>query len=92
MSLFITQGNLLLPLDTDLDLSTATVAKILWKNPIGRKGEWTGTVVGDSIQYQLSNSSITVPGFWEFQAFATIGGLDSYGDIVRIEFKKPLNQ
>ena len=91
MSLFITQGYLVLPLDTGLDLSGAANPKILYTTPGGRKGEWVGTIVGENIEYQLANNSIVVLGTWRFQAFCTIGGLNAFGDIIEITFDKPLN-
>jgi len=88
---FITQGYLTLPLDTDLNLSGALNPKILYTTPLGNKGEFTATISGDTLSYQLTNTDILVTGTWKFQAMVTIGGLNAYGNIVEIKFDKPLN-
>lgn len=90
--LFITQGNINLLLNTGIDLSDATGLKILYQTPEGRKGYFNAATDGNSLSYQLSNDDIDVVGEWKFQAKVNIGGRSGYGDIVKINFLKPIDK
>jgi hypothetical protein len=90
-SIFTTQGFLVIVLDTGIDLSLASVTKIIYKKPSGRKGEFTATVFETTkLRYQFTNADLDVSGEWQFQAYVIIGGLNAYGEIVRQSIKKPL--
>lgn len=86
------QTILQLKLDTKIDLSNATVLKILWKRPDKITGATAVTAVEGSIMVlDLSTINIT-PGKWEFQAYAEIGGKKAFGDIVSRIFKEKLHK
>lgn len=73
-------------LDTEYDISGATVLKIKYKKPNGVSGEWTGTLNGQKIVYDVvSENDLNVSGRWELQAFATIGGKNIYGESTQME-------
>lgn len=90
-AIFTTQGYLVIVLDTGIDLSTASVTKILYRKPSGVKGEFTATVFETTkLRYQFTNTDLDLPGQWSFQAYVVIGGLNAYGEIVRQSISKTL--
>lgn len=91
MSYFIKSGIVTLSLDTEIDISAATVKKILYKKPSGVTGEWTATVVSTSLTYNLTNTDIDQPGVWQFQTYIEIAGKKGYGAIVEQVFMQTLN-
>ena len=88
--LFTNTGLLTISLDTGQSLSSATVTKILYKKPNGVKGEWTATVSGTSVQYDVTNTDIDVPGTWQFQAYVEFSGEIGRGEIVTQTFQTHL--
>jgi len=92
MARYITDGYGSLSIETGIDLTGASNTKILYKTPSGRKGEFSASVSGTELTYQLSDSDIAVSGQWEFQTRVTIGGLTAYGEITKIRFKIPLDK
>jgi hypothetical protein len=74
------------------DLATAVETRILYKNPLGRKGFWTpNTVSGMDLVYNVQNDDIDKWGTWEIQAWAK--GPDdriALGRIERHTFIQPL--
>jgi hypothetical protein len=83
MKIFKDQGYSTITLETGLDLTSATVTRILYKNPIGGTGYFTATVSNTTaLTYQATNSDWNYSGEWQFQAYVEIGGLKAYGDIV----------
>lgn len=92
MAKFITSGYMTLTLETGIDLSGATNATILYKTPSGRKGEFSATIDGTTLTYQLTDNDVAVSGQWEFQSRVQIGGLTAYGDVARVTFKIPIDK
>lgn len=91
MSYFITSGIITLRLDTEIDISTATVKKILYKKPSGVTGGWDAIADGNTLTYDLTNTDIDITGVWQFQTYVEIGGEKGFGEIVEQVFMKPLN-
>jgi hypothetical protein len=90
-NVFKNQGYFNLLLDTDIDLSSATVTRILYKNPRGASGYFTATVTATTkLSYQFTNADFAYSGEWQFQAYVEIGGLKAYGDIVYQTISNPL--
>ena len=87
MSVFINQGLAEIILDTQIDLSSASVTTIKYRRPDGVRGTFPGTVDGTTIKYQCTNTDLNPSGIWKFQAFVTIGGLNAPGEIVTQEIK-----
>ena len=76
------------PLDTGIDLTTASNLQILYRNPLGKKGYFTATVaqntttlVNSLLSYNIGNTDLSVPGVWEFQASATLSGQNQLGAV-----------
>lgn len=88
--LFTNTGQLTIYLDTGIDLTSATVTKIKYIKPNGVTGEWTATVSGTALTYDVSNTDIDVSGTWQFQAYIEIGGEIGRGEIVTQTFNKPI--
>lgn len=83
MSIFVEQGYSTITLDTGIDITAATVTRILYKNPSGVTGYFTASVVETTkLRFQLTDTSITANGPWQLQAYVEIGGLNAYGEIV----------
>lgn len=91
MSNFITSGIITLRLDTQIDISAATVKKILYKKPSGVTGGWDATADGTALIYDINNTDIDIPGVWQFQTYVEIGGNKGFGEVVEQVFMKPLN-
>lgn len=89
--IFETQSLLTINLETNFDISLATVTKILYKKPNGVKGSWTAAVSGNNLIYNLTNGEIDQPGLWRFQSYVEIGGLKAYGKVVTQDFRIPLD-
>ena len=91
MSVFVDQTLLTITANTGYsDLASATLTQILWQNPIGDTGEFTATVSGQSLVYQLSDGDIGISGVWKFQAYWEVGGLKGIGKKKRIYFEQPI--
>ena len=87
---FIGAGLPTIRLDTDLDLSSATVKRILYEKPDGTTGYWTATADDTYLTYNLANGDIDQRGQWKFQTYIEVSGEKAYGRITRIDFKSPL--
>ncbi len=90
-NVFNKQSLLIYKLDTGLDLTAASVKKILYKKPDGSKGGWDASVEGTKLVYNFNDTDINVSGEWEFQAYVEIGGKKGYGDVVTEHFKLNLS-
>lgn len=91
MGIFRTQTLFDLTLDTNIDLSSATLHDIIYEKPDETTGSWTGTVVDtNKIRYQVQSGDLDQIGHWRFQSKATVGGRTGYGDIKLIEIAEPL--
>lgn len=75
-----------LVVDTDVDISLATVLKIYYIKPDGTKGSWTGTLEGtDSISYTTTSvSDLGQVGLWILQAYVEMSGGKWYGEAVAL--------
>lgn len=78
-----------LSLDTDLDLS-GHAGFILYEKPNGNTGLWSGTIVSDTVSYDITEGDIDVAGVWFVQAKATLGTQRKYGKKQVIEFRTHL--
>jgi hypothetical protein len=88
--IFVSQGNITITLDTNVDLSTATSPLIMYRKPDGTKGVWSATITGQNLSYNLTDSDIDVAGRWAFQAFVLIAGESVFGSFAYYDFKQPL--
>lgn len=88
---FKKQSNLVITLDTGIDLTGATETKILWQRPNGSQGFWNATVSGTTLSRALTDTDIDRYGNWKFQAYVIKGGKKYYGNITEKLFLKPLN-
>lgn len=90
MSIFQSQGYLTLKLDTNIDISTASVTRILYKKPDGTGGYWEADSVENNtiLVYDMTDADLDQPGVWTFQAFVTIDGRNAYGEYVQKEIKR----
>lgn len=88
--IFTTQA-FTLTLDTGITVTAATIARILYKGPGGISGYWDAATITSTLVYVVGSTDITVKGMWAFQAYVVIGGVDSYGTIVKQQFFTPLN-
>jgi len=87
---FKQQGLLTIKLDTGYDLSLATVHKIFYQKPDKTTGEWTATVNGTELVYEVQNTDIDQKGTWKFQSYIEAGGRKGYGEIVSHNFLNPI--
>lgn len=92
MGLFKQQSLLIITLDTGVDISTASIRRILYEKPNGTRGFWPANLSGTTkVSYSLAYAdAISHAGKWKFQAFVTLNGLDGFGDIVEYDFKNNL--
>lgn len=90
MSVYKTQSLLTINLATGMDLSGASVTRILYKKPNGIKSYWTATVSGQNLQYVVSNGDIDVEGTWQFQSYIEVGGKKGYGLVAKQVFEPNL--
>ena len=78
-----------LELDTGRDL-TGWEGFILYKKANGNEGEWTGSISGTTVSYDIAEGDIDVAGVWKVQAKATLGTEREYGKIQVLEFRTHL--
>ncbi len=71
-----------LTLDTGIVLTGATATKILYKKPDGTKGFFTATVVGTTLEYNVTPALNNAAGVWGFQSYVEIGGKAFIGEII----------
>jgi len=76
-------------LDTETDLTDATVAKIKVKKPSGTILEWDATIEDPNagkISYVITSSDILdEPGLWSFQAYVEfVDGAKLHGEIAKL--------
>lgn len=55
-----------------MDLSTAVAQTIRYRKPSGDTGEWTATVVGDTVEYITVAGDIDEAGVWYIQAYVDL--------------------
>lgn len=79
-------------LDTGIDISTASSAKIIYRKPDGTTGAWTGSVVETTkVRYVTEDGDIDQGGLWKFQAYAVIDGDEAYGELYEEWVKVPIS-
>ncbi len=62
-------------LDCLQNISTATVLKIIAKDPLGRKKKWSATLQGTThVRYTLQNGDLDIPGIWYVQSYVEMPG------------------
>ena len=67
-------------LDCGVNISTATVRKIVAKRPGGSKAEWSAVASGtDAIKYVVQTGDLNVAGNWELQAYVEMPGWKGRG-------------
>lgn len=60
--------------DTGEDLTSATVHTLRYQKPNGEKGDWPGTIAGESLTFTTTaTSDLDVAGEWLIQAYLEIG-------------------
>lgn len=72
MSIYINQSYIKIQLDTGIDLTGATNAKIHYTKPDGVTGYWTATVNGNFIEYLVQNGNLDQVGYWLWQGEAVM--------------------
>jgi hypothetical protein len=93
MILFTGQSLITIKLDTGIDVSGATMKRMLYKKPSGVKGYFPVTSVEGTTKLVVSNLSpadLNEQGPWEMQAYVEIGGLKGYGKIIKQEVQLAL--
>ena len=75
-------------LDCLQNISTATVLKIIAKDPLGRKRKWSATLQGTThVRYTLQNGDLDIPGIWYVQSYVEMPGWIGRGEWVQITVK-----
>lgn len=89
---FKKQTNRQIILETGIDLTSATVIKILFIKPNLTKGTWGASLSGTTkMVFNATSGEVDMAGWWQFQSYAVIGGLTNYGEVVRQYFESPLD-
>jgi hypothetical protein len=83
MSVLYKDQDYRISLSTGVDLTLASITKILYKKPNGVKGEWISTVNSVSMYYDVTAADNDQYGGWEFQAYADIGDKTYFGEVVK---------
>lgn len=80
--LFKDQSLLTITVETGYDsLNSASETTIRYRKPSGLRGEWTATVSGTELIYNLQDGDIDEIGTWQFEASFIVGGLKSFGSL-----------
>lgn len=70
------------------NISTATVMKIIAKNPLGQKKTWSATLQGTNyVRYLLGSGDIDMPGKWQFQSYIEMPNWKGRGEWATVEVK-----
>lgn len=73
--IFLKQTALTITLDTGIDLTDATAAKIKYKKPNGKTGEWTAQIdspaTSGTISYAVQAGDLDMKGDWKFWSHIT---------------------
>lgn len=80
-----------LNLETGIDVTTATVTKILYRKPSGTTGAWTASTSSTTVSYQTSTNDLDESGVWELQAYIEIGALKVRGSIAKLRVVEALD-
>jgi hypothetical protein len=87
-----TRQALELRLDTEIDLTTASAAKVKYKKPDGTAGEWDAGIQGDELVYETTNADLDKAGRWYVQASVSARGQQESLDQVRQQAQKAANE
>lgn len=80
MKVYKGQGWARITLKTNVDLTTSTDRKILYKKPNGLIGEWLADLVDtDKLRYYADNGTFDVSGLWTVQPTFKLAGLVVFG-------------
>jgi len=79
--------NQTLVLDTNIDLTGATLTTISYEKPDGTTGSWAASVNDTNLTYKFGASDIDIAGTWMFQAVVTIGTDVFKGEVAMVSFK-----
>jgi len=78
--------------DTEEDISTATVLKLLVKKPCGAEVEWVGELgppntvgVYTTIKYVVATGDWDTAGWWTVQAYVAMPGWSGLGATVKFK-------
>ena len=64
MKIYVNQSNILLSLITGQSLVSVDTAVIKCQRPDGYINEWTGSINGQLVEYQLNNGDLPVSGVY----------------------------
>lgn len=76
---YVDTVGLIIYVDTDIDLTSATSTKLLVQKPSGEEVEWTATKTVDEhgettrLKYTTVSGDLDEEGFYKIQSYATIG-------------------
>ena len=76
-----------------LNITTATVKKILYRKPDRTRGEWIPQrfVGTDQMEYDIQGADMPLEhGTWQAQAYVEVGGLKGYGEVFEFVVSKSL--
>ena len=77
-----------LVLDCGVNISTATLMKVLARNPSGGKKTWVASLnTTTSIKYVLQAGDMAVPGKWKVQSYVEMPGWSGRGEWAEIDVK-----
>lgn len=90
--IFTNQSYLEIEIDTKIDLSAATVTKILYQKPDRTTGSWDASVRNSKYLYYTFtiNDTLNQEGDWLIEPYIEVNGKKAPGDIVKITVSKPL--
>lgn len=73
-------------LDTEIDLTSATLLKIKALKPDGTEVEWTATLSGTTVvRYRTVADDLDQEGTWRLQALVTIGAGTWSGETAKLK-------
>lgn len=91
MALFVGDIGKKIILTVGVDISAASVKRIIYRKPNGKTGYWTASEeTTTSISYTTAATDIDEPGTWQFQAYCVTASWTQYGTIRRYEVKSPI--
>ncbi len=86
--IYVGQSALTIQLETDVDISAATVTRICYKKPSGTIGHWAASVVGDNndtLEYDVAEANqLDEAGNWTLWAYAEFDSGIAYGEAARL--------
>lgn len=90
-NLFVGDVGIDIRLDCGIDISTATVRKIVARSPKGVKKTWSATLRGTTeLSYITQDGDINESGVWKLQAYVEMPLMKCYGTVVTLPVENPL--